>query len=205
MILMSTVLIIANVLSFIGNLFFCSSALLKRKRQIIIFQTTNHFLSSIAQFLQGAYSGMIQDFLCLVKNLVLLFVKESKKTLRLVVNVIVIVACLILGILINILLSDGVWYGYLPVFSNVIYGIVILLVFLKGFKKDTVELMIKSTLILNAICWGTYGIFVKLYTITIFNGITLIISIISIIIILVRKVRNRTDNRENIDSLNQEV
>ena len=205
MILMSTVLIIANVLSFIGNLFFCSSALFKRKRQIIIFQTTNHFLSSIAQFLQGAYSGMVQDALSLIKNLVLLFVNENRRVLRLVVNIIVIVACLFIGILINILLSGGVWYGYLPVFSNVLYGIVVLLVFLKGFKKDTVELMLKSTLIVNAICWGTYGIFVKLYTITFFNGITLIFSLISIILILVHKHRQRSDNAKNIDSLDEAV
>ena len=205
MYLLSTILIIANVLSLIGNSLFCLSSLFKRKRQIILFQTANHFLSTIAQFLQSAYSGMIQDSLSLVKNLVLLFVNENKKILRFTINVIVIILCLVIGVIINITLSGNVWYGYLPIISNVVYGIVVLYVFMKGFKKDTEELIIKSALIFNSLCWGTYGIFVKLYPITIFNGITLIISIISIIIILVQKSRNRANNRENEDENQEEV
>ena len=101
----NVVIIIANILSVVGNALFTLSAIPRNKTTIITMQTSNHFLSSVAQLLTSAYSGMVQDVVCLFKNVVLIFVKEQMKKTRLIINIICIVLALCVGITLNILLS----------------------------------------------------------------------------------------------------
>lgn len=185
----NVVILIANILSVIGNALFTLSAIPRNKTTIITMQTSNHFLSSVAQLLTSAYSGMVQDVVCLFKNVVLIFVKEQMKKTRLIINIICIVLALCVGITLNILLSNSIWYGFLPVISTCILSTCILIVFmLPKLSIQMQTILVKGALIVNAVCWGSYGIFVKLYPITIFNGITFIISIISIISIIFKKI-----------------
>ena len=57
------------------------------------------------------------------------------------------------------------------------------------------EIIIKIGLIINSFIWTTYGFFVKLYPIMIFNIITIILCIISFIriIIIIKKHNNEKD------------
>ena len=199
----NVVILIANILSVVGNALFTLSAIPRNKTTIITMQTSNHFLSSVAQLLTSAYSGMVQDVVCLFKNVVLIFVKEQMKKTRLIINIICIVLALCVGITLNILLSNSIWYGFLPVISTCILSTCILIVFMLpklSIKMQTI--LVKGALIVNAVCWGSYGIFVKLYPITIFNGITFIISIISIISIFLKKDTNNNIRNNNGDKMN---
>ena len=186
-----TLLIIANVLSFIGNAFFSLSAILHSKKKIVISQSTNYVFAIVSEAMVGAYSALIQEASALIKNIVLLFVKEKEKLVRLIVSIICILAALIVGVIINVKYDDNVWYGYLPIIGALIYSSVVVFTFMKEMNITTTELILKIALVFNSILWSIYGFFVKLYPIMVFNIINLTLSIISVIrcIILI--------NREN--------
>ena len=167
---MSPILIIANILSFIGNLLFTLSSILKSKKKILLFQSTNHVLAIISEFMTNAYSGMVQEFTSLARNIVLLFVKREKKILKLIITIAFVIVAVVAGALINYFVSDNVWYGYLPIIGTIIYSTGVILAFMIKCSEVQAEFMIKLALLLNSIVWGLYGFFVKLYPIMIFKS-----------------------------------
>ena len=168
-----TLLIIANVLSFIGNAFFSLSAILHSKKKIVISQSTNYVFAIVSEAMVGAYSALIQEASALIKNIVLLFVKEKEKLVRLIVSAICIIVALVLGVVINIKYNENVWYGYLPIIGALIYSSVVVFTFMKEMNITTTELILKTALVFNSILWSIYGFFVKLYPIMVFNIINL--------------------------------
>lgn len=191
------IVVLANVLSFIGNLLFTSSSLFRSKKKIIAMQSSCHLINSGAAFMVHAYSGASQDSVMLLKNIVLLFVDDAKKHLKLFINILCIIAALTLGIIFNIKLSDNIWYGYLPVLGMFIYSVSSTTVFVKdNLSKNKTEVILKIALIINGVCQCIYGIFVKLYPNTIFNGITIIISIFSIIRIAISINKEKKNTEE---------
>ena len=185
------VLIIANILSLIGNTLFTLSSIFKTKKKILLMQSSNYVLAVVAEYLQEAYSGMVQEGVSLIRNIILLFVKTKNKIVKLIITLACVIAAVTAGIIINILLNDNVWYGYLPIAGTIIYSTGVILAFMLNVSELNSEFIIKFALGLNSIVWGIYGIFVMLYPIIIFNAITLILTIISIIrIIIVKKKAN---------------
>lgn len=178
---MTPIFIIANILSLVGNTFYTLSSVFKKKRTILSFQTVNFVLGIISEILQKAWSGFAQDSMNLVKALILLFVDESKKKIIITINIVCMTISFFGGIILNIVLSNSVWYGFPPVLSTLIVSICILLAFVMNISEQKSELMIKVALIFNGICWANYGFFVKLYPVMFFNCITIILSIIAII------------------------
>ena len=175
-------LIIANILSLMGNTLFTSSALLKNKKKILVFQNSNYILSTIAEILQKAYSATMQEMTAFFRNIVLLFVKDDKKKTKLVVSLIFLVIAVVGGVLFNIFLSGNVWYGYLPICATIVYSAFVIITFVKEMDERIAEILIKIGLIFNSIFWLTYGFFVMLYPVIIFNFLTLILSITTIVI-----------------------
>ena len=197
------IMVLANVISFIGNALFTSSALFKSKKRIIAFQTGCHLLNSVAWTIQGAYAGLSQDASCFFKNIVLLFVDDSKKLLKLVINIFFIIVALSLGIILNVLLSNNVWYGYLPITGMFLYSSAAAYVFWKeGLSKNKVELLLKCLLIVNGVCQCIYGIMVQVYASTIFNSITIVLSIYSIIriSILIKKEKQNKQIEDDFEN-----
>ena len=137
---------------------------LKEKKQILITQNANHFLNGIAQALMQGYSGMIQDFVSFVRNIVILFNKNNK-----LLSIIFIVLGLTLGLIFN---NNG-WLGLLPVISSLVYSVVVL------FSNN--EIIIKIIICINNICWAIYCYAILLYTGLIFNIVALVFAIISLI------------------------
>ncbi len=194
---MSPILIIANILSFIGNLLFTLSSILKSKKKILLFQSTNHVLAIISEFMTNAYSGMVQEFTSLARNIVLLFVKREKKILKLIITIAFVIVAVVAGALINYFVSDNVWYGYLPIIGTIIYSTGVILAFMIKCSEVQAEFMIKLALLLNSIVWGLYGFFVKLYPIMIFNMITIVLCIISIIRIMIIHKQIRLERKKS--------
>lgn len=176
------ILIIANILSLIGNTLFTTSALLKSKKKILVFQNSNYILSTIAEILQEAYSATVQEMTAFFRNIVLLFVKDDKKKTKLVVSLIFLFIAVVAGVLLNIFLSDNIWYGYLPICATIVYSSFVIYTFVKTLDERVAEILIKIGLIFNSIFWLTYGFFIMLYPVIIFNCLTLILSIITIVI-----------------------
>ena len=54
-------LVLANILSLIGNILFTSSTLFKKKNIILILQSINHVVAIIAEIIQTAFAGMVWD------------------------------------------------------------------------------------------------------------------------------------------------
>ena len=189
------ILIIANILSLIGNTLFTSSALLKSKKKILVFQNSNYILSTIAEILQKAYSATVQEMTAFFRNIVLLFVKEDKKKTKLVVSLIFLVIAVVVGVLLNIYLSDNIWYGYLPICATIVYSSFVIYTFVKTLDERVAEILIKIGLIFNSLFWLTYGFFIMLYPVIVFNCLTLVLSIITIV------VRTKELKRERLEKL----
>ena len=197
---MDTVLIIANVLSFIGNTMFTLSALLKSRRKILLFQSSNHVLAIVSEYLTNAFSAMAQESISLVRNFIFLFIKDNKKMLKFIISILLLVTGATLGVLLNIYLSDNVWYGYLPVLGNLVYSSFVILAFMLNVNELNSVLIIKIGLFVNTILWGIYGYFVMLYPILIFNAINTVFCVISFIRVMIikKKVKNSINNEEDM-------
>ena len=187
----NTFLLIANILSLIGNVLATTSAILKSKKTMLVFQSSNHVLEIIAQLLTQAYSGMVQEVISLVRNVIFLFVKTAKKLPKLIISVLCLVAGVVSGVLFNIFLSGNVLYGYLPVAGAAVYAIFVILAFLLEIGERRAELLMKVGLLFNVTCWGIYGFFIKLYPVLIFNGVSIVLLIVSLVRIFIsaRKAR----------------
>lgn len=196
---MEVYLIIANVLSLIGNTLFTASSILKSKKKILLFQCSNYVLAVISEAMTEAYSGMVQEAMSLVRNIILLFLKTNNKIIKLIVTIVCVLIAVIAGILINIFVSGNVWYGYLPICGTVIYSTAVILAFMLNISEIKSELIIKIGLITNGILWCTYGYFVSLYPIMIFNIITITLCIISLIRIHISLRKYNENKVETID------
>ena len=185
--------IIANVLSFIGNTLFTLSSIFKEKKKILLLQNSNYVLAIISEYMTSDYSGMVQESMSLVRNIILLFVKTNSKKVKLAITLSCVAIAVSVGIVINVLYSENAWYGYLPVCGTIIYSTAIILAFMVNFSVLNAELCIKIGLFINSFIWATYGFFVNLYPIMIFNIITIILCIISFIRIY--KIKKREKNQ----------
>lgn len=175
------ILLVANILSLIGNALFTLSSIFKKKRNILLMQSSNYILAIIAEYLQKAYSGMVQEGVSLIRNIILLFVRTKNKIVKLVITITCVSVAVTVGIIINYKSNDNVWYGYLPIMGTIIYSTGVIISFMIEMRDIKSELIIKIALGINSIVWALYGFFIKLYPILIFNIITLILVIISIV------------------------
>ena len=175
-----TLLWIANILTFAGSAIATIAALFNAKRRVLLFQSVNHVLEVIAQFITKAYSGMVQEIIALLYGVVILFVKSTKKAPKVIVTALCLVAGVVLGVVINVLFSGNVWYGYLPIAAAAIYISFVIIAFFADKDELKGDLLLKIGLLINAACWSVYGWFVKLYPAMAFNAVAFLFSAISI-------------------------
>lgn len=175
------ILIIANILSLLGNTLFTLSSIFKDKKKILLFQNSNYILAIISEYMTEAYSGLVQESMSLIRNIILLFVKSNNKILKLVITLACVLTAVVVGIYFNYKFSQNVWYGYLPILGTIVYSTAVILAFMINMDILHQELVIKIGLFINSFIWSSYGFFVKLYPILIFNIITIILCIISFV------------------------
>ena len=187
------ILIIANILSLIGNTLFTLSSIFKEKKKILLLQNSNYVLAIISEAMTTAWSGMVQESMSLLRNIILLFVKTNSKKVKLIITLSCVTIAVTVGILINIYYSENAWYGYLPVCGTIVYSTAIILAFMVNFSAINAELCIKVGLFINSFIWATYGFFVSLYPIMVFNIITIILCIISFVRIY--RIKKREKNQ----------
>ena len=175
----TTKLLLANILSLIGNVIATSAAVFRAKKRVLLFQSANHVLEIVSQFLTKAYSGVTQEGISLIRNVLFVFVKTTKKLPKLIISLLCLVAGLALGIFINVRFGGNVWYGYLPIAGAAVYAVFVIVSFLSNAEESLTELFLKIGLVFNAICWSAYGAFVELYPVLIFNAVAFVLSVIS--------------------------
>ena len=204
----NTLLLIANIITFVGTAIATIAALFKSKRRVLLFQSVNHVLEVVAQGMTQAYSGMVQEIITLIYSVVILFVKSTKKAPKVIVSAVCLVAGLVLGVIINVLFSGNVWYGYLPIAAAAIYTSFVIVAFFADKDEPKGDLLLKIGLMINVTCWGIYGWFVKLYFVMAFNGAALIFAMISVVRILLslkRRNRQTSPTPTESDTQNNEV
>lgn len=180
--------ITGNILTLIGMILFLVSSFCRKKKNILLFQTGNHCISSIGEIFLGQISGSIQDGISIIRNIFILCHKNNK-----IWNVIFIVSAAVLGTVFNIVfqLDKPLWIaiGFLPVIASLQYSIVVLLPKVK-------VVFIKTSMAFSSICWLLYGLFLKNYSMAIFNAAIFSVSTISIIQYFLKKRKESSLKQE---------
>ena len=186
MLLTANLVIVANVISIVGLIFFFISSFMKKRRNVALAQIGCSGLNFIAWLLLGAYSAAVQDAISVLRNTVIVLKKQNK-----IIDIIFIVLALSLGIVFNV---DG-WLGVLPIFANCQYTIILL-------KTSNIKL-IKLSMAISCICWTIYSVVTLNYASAIFNAITAISTIIFVIKYVIDEKKNKISDASN-DEINDE-
>ena len=158
-------IILGNIISGIGMLTLFISTLLQDKSRIIGLQAINHALSVIGGILLKGYSGVVQDAIALIRNVVVLREKQTKFLKILFVG---------LGLVLGILFNNRGWIGLLPIIGATEYAIVIV-------NEKTTERTIKKAIIVSTILWGIYSIFIYNFVNVVANLVTMISGILYLV------------------------
>ena len=160
------IVLIANIISFIGCVLLVLIGFIKSKRNILLAQNGMFVILGIAYLLLGGIGAVISNIISFVRNTICL-----KWDLNWPLKIIFVV---IQGAL-TVYTNDAGLIGYLPFISAGIYTLTIDI-------KDEVKL--KSILILTQLCWVIYDFIFKNYSAFTFDILTCISTFIGIIMIL---------------------
>lgn len=156
------IIIIANIVSFIGALIMVGIGLIKTKRNILIAQVMQFTIMGIGNLLLGGITGLVSNLIAALRNVV-----TFKWGITLPIKVIFIAAQLIMGIAVN---TQGI-LGWLPIASAVIFT------WFCDLKKDIhFKIMIIGTLLF----WLVYDFILMNYSAFSFDIFTIITNLIGI-------------------------
>lgn len=139
----TALIFLANILSGLGMLAMFVSTRLKDKRQMLGIQSFNHGCSAVAGLLLRGYSGVVQDIVSLVRNLTVIFGRQTK-----VLNLIFVGTGLVLGLAFN---NRGL-VGLLPILASTEYAIVVV-------RPASTERTLKTAIVASTLCWAAYSLF----------------------------------------------
>ena len=139
---MSVSLILGNILSFIGIIFFTLSAIKNNKDEILIYQIIDCFFIALSNFVLGGFSGAVVILSSMVRNILV----YKNKMNHFVFSLIVLIM-FIFGLGFN---QQG-WIGTLPVIANFEYTW--WLCYGDGKVKG-----IKIALAINVFIWAAYDL-----------------------------------------------
>ncbi len=186
------VIIIGNIIGLLGSSFMVIGGYLKNKNHAITAQTMQLLFLSISNLILGSLSGFINNLINCVRN-----VFSVKNKLTIPIKLIIIILSIILTIKYNNL---GV-IGYLPLINNIIFII---------FMNTKSDLNFKFLTIFYMSLWLIHNIYIKAFTTSIFNIITIITCLIAIYKILSIKddknkiiVVNKPENFTSRDVVNK--
>ena len=149
----------------IGLLGFCVLVLSFYKKEtvkILTYQITSNFAYSVHYFLLGGLSGAFCSLIGIVRNIVLIKIKNKK---------IVIPIFILLYLIVTVLFYENI-YSIFPMIANSIYLIALTL------NKKTIIL---KGAIIGSILWILYSIFVSSYVSIVTESILVISNIIQLI------------------------
>lgn len=156
-------LIIGNIIALIASVIMVYSGLLKSKKKILYAQTIQICLSVVSNIVLGGIVGAIVNFISAIRNILC-----YKDKLNLVSKIIITIFVTGLSIKFN---NIGM-IGLLPLISTITY------LWLMNTKNIVYfKLLIMFTMIL----WFIYDLFIKSFTSSIFDMMTVITNVYSII------------------------
>lgn len=156
-------ILIGNIIMLIGSVIMVSLGLLKTRRQVLIWQTTQIGLMCIGAIFLGSIPGLIANLIGVTRNMLCYFDKMNRKT-QIALSVVATVGILAFN-------NIG-WLGIFPLLAAVIYTLLMHI-------KDVVKLkwLIGGTLVL----WAVHDIMVQSYVAFAFDIFSIITCLVGII------------------------
>ncbi len=158
-------LIIGNIIALIGSILMVCTGLIKNKNKIIFVQTIQIALMVISNFVLGGITGAITNIISCIRNILCYKNKLNKLSKSLII---------ITSIICAILFSTSGLISLLPLICTIIYTLFMDI-------KDVIKF--KWLIIFTMITWLIYDIYIKSYTSSVFDFMSVITNIYSIYII----------------------
>lgn len=156
-------LIIGNIIGLIGSIAMVIGGNIKDKSKSLTAQTMQLLFLSISNLVLGSIPGFIINLISVIRNIL----SNCNKLNKIAITIIIL-----LSTILTIKYNNLGIIGYLPLINNTIFII---------FMNTKNDINFKLLTILYMILWLIHNIYIKAYTTSIFNTITLISSIIAII------------------------
>ena len=165
-------IIIGNLIAFIASLMMVYTGLLKRKKDILYIQTIQIILSVISNVILGGIVGALVNFTSAIRN-ILCYYNKLNIVAKIIISIIVI--------FLSLYFNNLAFIGLLPLISTISY------LYMMNIKNI---IFFKLLIIFTMILWGIYDFYIKSYTSSIFDFLTVIVNTYSII-----KIKNLKNNR----------
>ncbi|MBR4422174.1 MAG: YgjV family protein [Erysipelotrichaceae bacterium] len=145
--------LLANILTIIGETALFIASTRKNKKDILIFQIVCMFLTSIASYLLKGYSGIVMGVLGIIRNI--LSIKNIGSRM---LSYIFIGSAIVFGCYFN---NNG-FLGYLAILANVSQSLFIL-------NRKATTRQIRLACAFSSMCWCIYNFAIKGYAGAAFN------------------------------------
>ena len=156
------ILILGNVVSFIGALVMVSIGLLKKKKHILIAQCFMFGILGAGNFILSGITGAAANWVSIIRNLLCLKIKFDTKW-----KLGFIAVQIIMGLLLG---TTGI-IAWLPLLAACVFT---------WFLDTTDEKVLKVIIIIGQILWAAYDISIRNYTSLAFDIFTVISNVIGI-------------------------
>lgn len=140
-------IVLYNILGFIGSGGIFLSTIVSKKDNIMKVQTAGTVMLLAADILAKGYSGAVQDFIGIIRNITV--IKDIHKKW---LNALFIISGLALGVAAN---NQGP-AGFLPIFANFQFSCLVL-------WKKADEVIIKLSVCVANICWAIFNLYLMNY------------------------------------------
>ena len=162
------IVVIANIISFVGAVIMVVSGLLKTKRNILIAQNIQFAIQAVGNILLGGYSGAAINLISIVRNVFCVFVPFTWLWK-------VVFIALQAGL--TIWVNGLALIGLLPLLAACLFTV---------FLDTKNDVLLKSVLTAAQVLWAIYDFSIQNYAFFVFDILTILSNLIGIFL-LVRK------------------
>lgn len=162
------IILIANIISFVGAVIMVVSGLLKTKRNILIAQNIQFAIQAVGNILLGGYSGAAINLISIVRNVFCVFVPFTW------VWKIVFIA---LQAGLTIWVNGVALIGLLPLVAACLFTV---------FLDTKNDILLKAVLTVAQVLWAVYDFSIQNYAFFVFDILTILSNLVGIFL-LVRK------------------
>lgn len=169
-------IVIANIIALLSNGLNGISSFFKTKKTVLILQTIECLMGSVAQIFASGYAAASQLFICAIRNFVNSTGVKSKW-----IHWLFSLFFLVFGLLFN---NKG-FIGYLPVFATIQYTL------WTGYCKTAQG--VRYGMLINYIPWIIHDFYIHMYT----SAFVMSVFEIVVIINIIRYRRKKNETRDN--------
>lgn len=156
-------LIIGNFIGFLGSCFMILGANIKDKTKSLMVQSIQLITLAISNLILGSISGFIINIVSIIRNILSFFGKLSNVMIGII---------MIIMILFTVKFNTLGFIGYLPLVNNIVF-----IIFMN--TKDDVKFKLLTIFYISL--WLIHDLYIKAFSTSIFDVITIVSCIVAII------------------------